>query len=179
MPTSTQARDRSTPRTPEIRSRRVATSYPTPRTPQGPRWERSLRSPAGLTPAAEASSPDETVLRPPSARAVSTRRYTARRATVASGMVRGRGWITGSPQRSRTGPGGRRGGTATSGRGRYTLAFATVTACERANKVAGTATACLPAHSCPVVVETTVTGPRFPPDGAPGAGSGQAEIPAQ
>jgi hypothetical protein len=35
------------------------------------------------------------VFRPPSASAASTRRYTARRATVASGMVRGRGCING------------------------------------------------------------------------------------
>src|SRR3712207_7891258 len=52
------------------------------------------RSPAGFTPAAEASSPEETLLRPPSARPASTRRYTARRATVASG-IRGRAEDTG------------------------------------------------------------------------------------
>src|SRR3712207_7219514 len=54
------------------------------RVPQGPRWERSLRRPAGFTPAAEASSPEETVPRPLSARPPSTRRYTASRATVRS-----------------------------------------------------------------------------------------------
>src|SRR5579871_1570430 len=54
--------------------------------PYEPRWDRSLRSLAELTPAAAASSSLATVLMPRSARPYSARRYTGSRATVASGI---------------------------------------------------------------------------------------------
>src|SRR6478672_13227993 len=56
--------------------------------PYEPRWDRSLRSLAEFTPAAAASSSDETVVMSRSARAPRARRYTGSRATVASGMPR-------------------------------------------------------------------------------------------
>ncbi|MEJ7705374.1 MAG: hypothetical protein WKF47_17835 [Geodermatophilaceae bacterium] len=46
-----------------------------------------MRSLAELTPAALASASEEIVLRPPSDMLPNTRRYTASRATVASGMA--------------------------------------------------------------------------------------------
>src|SRR5215469_9716965 len=54
--------------------------------PYDPRWDRSLRSLAELTPAAVASSSLDTDAMPRSASAYRARRYIGRRAIVASGM---------------------------------------------------------------------------------------------
>src|SRR5215212_663028 len=59
--------------------------------PCEPTYERSLRSLAELTPQTAASSSLDTVSVPCSASSPSRRRYTARRATVASGTARLRG----------------------------------------------------------------------------------------
>src|ERR1700722_9497719 len=59
--------------------------------PYEPRWLRSLRSLAELTPAARASSSLATVETPRSASMYSARRYTGSLATVASGMPPGYG----------------------------------------------------------------------------------------
>src|SRR3712207_6409925 len=142
--------------------------------------------PAGLTPAAEASSPEDTLRRPPSARPASTRRYTARRATVASG-IRGRGGDTGHSSPALVNPvpsgavpshdlavsvtwhstNGRARSPAGAGCGRTTSgtravsrpATATVTACERRNKVAGGPPGRSPAQTRTAVVETIARAP--------------------
>ncbi len=59
MPTITTPEARSTPRTIRIWYLRCAVSYPTPRVPYEPRYDRSLRTFAEFTPASSASSSEE------------------------------------------------------------------------------------------------------------------------
>src|SRR3954452_7826362 len=80
---------RVSPNSREISCSRYSTSYPTPRVPYEPRYDRSLRTLAAFTPAISASRSDETVTVWASATSSRLRRYTGSRATVASGIRRG------------------------------------------------------------------------------------------
>src|SRR5205809_6859393 len=63
---------------------RLATTYPTPRTPHSPKYARSLRICAELRPNFSASVWEETVLTPAVWRSPRQRRYTDRRWAVRS-----------------------------------------------------------------------------------------------
>ena len=64
MPAITTGQTRSRPSCRSIWSMRKAASYPAPRVPKDPRSERSLRTLAAFTRAAEASTSEETVAVP-------------------------------------------------------------------------------------------------------------------
>ena len=140
MPTSTQARDRSTPRTPEIRSRRVRDLVADPAHAAGAEVGEVLAEAGGVDPGrrGELTGGDGA----PAAVGESGQHPQVDRQAGDGGL------------RDRPGPRLDHGlSTAVardrSGRGRYgqmdagvdSPAFATVTACERRNKVAGTRSA--------------------------------------
>src|SRR6266581_246632 len=83
-PTMTTLRLRVSPRILMTSSFRSATTYPTPRTPNSPKYARSLRICAELRPNFSASFWEETVLTPALWRSSRQRRYTDRRWAVRS-----------------------------------------------------------------------------------------------
>ena len=169
MPTSTHARDRSTPRTRGDPVAQRADLVADAAHAAGAEVGEVLAQPGGVHPGGRGQLTGGDGAPAAVGQGLSTRRYTARRATVASGMVRGRGWITSSPQRSRRRPAGAGRGTSENGHGgRGSPASATVTACERRNKVAGQRGSALTGpYGCRCGGDHP-TGPG-PPDGGSGA----------
>src|SRR5262249_53409225 len=115
---------------------RYSTSYPTPRVPYEPRCDKSLRSLAELTPAAAASSSLDTDATSRSASAYKARRYSGRRAMVASGMPCRLLCDLVRRDIRRQLLGDRRGGRG-SELARIVLSPLTVRPCERMHKVGG------------------------------------------
>ena len=136
MPTSTQARDRSTPSTPEMRSRRVGDLVADAADAAGAQVREVLAQPGRVDPGrrgqlAGGDGAPATVGQ--------SRQHPEVHGQACDGGLRdgpGPRLDHGLSTAVAPGTGGRRGGVRRSGRGRCSPASATVTACERRNKVA-------------------------------------------